>query len=293
MTMSTVPPRRSSSPSFASRADDHHHHRRLLSTSESKTNDDAAAASSSSSSFFHETSGRSQRRRRRDKIRRRRQLLVQRKKKLRGSRSPGSAGRERDDEGEDEEEEDTRTVRDILFPAPQYDSPDELGGDTEKPKRPPRSFGDWVRVLSESWRVYRSTWNGFYTSRGFFVEEMKERTGEGDDDSKEGFQGAVVKKGEEIAENARRNVEFARVESENVRSQVLEATGISSKEDFRKYAGDAMRLASECVREFMAGYRKGRDDEVEKMLTKYFQDLEEQANRPKRRKRKRRVLQQF
>ena len=36
---------------------------------------------------------------------------------------------------------------------------------------------------------------------------------------------------------------------------------------------ESMRLATDCLKEFMAGYRKGRDEEVDKMLHKYFQEL--------------------
>jgi hypothetical protein len=39
-----------------------------------------------------------------------------------------------------------------------------------------------------------------------------------------------------------------------------------------------LRLANECVTEFMKGYRLGRDDEVDKMLTQYFQELDEAAD---------------
>lgn len=136
--------------------------------------------------------------------------------------------------------------------------------------------------------MYRSTWNGFWTSKGFFVEDPKQV--EQDRNDAENMDQTLSKKKNEIVENVKRNVEFVSTESDNIRKQVREATGIDSKEDLRKFAGDMMKLASECVQEFMAGYRKGRDDETEKMITQYFKDLEEEANLPKRRKRKRRVL---
>ena len=47
----------------------------------------------------------------------------------------------------------------------------------------------------------------------------------------------------------------------------------------------------------LTGYRKGRDDEVENMLTQYFQQLEQkaiqQAERKPRRKIKRRVMNRY
>jgi hypothetical protein len=75
-----------------------------------------------------------------------------------------------------------------------------------------------------------------------------------------------------------------------LRKEVRERTGINSSEDLKRYAAEAMQLMSTSLKEFMAGYRKGRDDEVEKMLTEYFQDLKKKFSKPRRRKRKRRVL---
>jgi len=133
--------------------------------------------------------------------------------------------------------------------------------------------------------MYRETWEGFYSSKGFFVEDATNEK-----NSQEEVAKSMEQKREEVTENVRRNAQFIQEESEKIRKEVRERTGINSTEDLKRVAADMMRLASECVKEFMAGYRKGRDDEVEKMLTQYFQGLEEQANKPKRRKPKRRVL---
>jgi hypothetical protein len=60
-----------------------------------------------------------------------------------------------------------------------------------------------------------------------------------------------------------------------------------------------MKLATDCLREFMAGYRQGRDQEVEKMMNEYFQEEDEkeatdeqQSIRKRRRKPKRVNLRQ-
>jgi hypothetical protein len=54
--------------------------------------------------------------------------------------------------------------------------------------------------------------------------------------------------------------------------QAKDTTGIHNTEDLRMVAEDMMRLATQCLKEFMAGYRQGRDDEVDKMLNEYFQE---------------------
>jgi hypothetical protein len=65
-------------------------------------------------------------------------------------------------------------------------------------------------------------------------------------------------------------------------------TKIYTKEDLKKWAGEQLKLATQCVNEFMAGYRSGRDEEVEKMLNQYFKEEgdEKEADVPKRKRRK-------
>jgi hypothetical protein len=130
--------------------------------------------------------------------------------------------------------------------------------------------------------AYKSTWDGFFTSKGFIVEHKED---EGLD-----LKENIHEKTQEVKGNVKQNVHFLAQESDSVRQKVTEATGISTKEDLRRVAAEMMRLAANCVNEFMSGYRKGRDDEVEKMLTQYFQEIETAANKPKRRKIKRRVI---
>lgn len=217
------------------------------------------------SNFFSETSGRSRRRRRRQqRLAEQQGVLVSR------------AG-----ESQIVKDHETRSIRDILFPVPSYSENDEA----DKLRIPTSPF-EWRDVLYESMALYRSTWQGFTTSKGILVDIPKD-----DIESKSGeFKETAESRAKEIKENARRNLRFARSETERLRDEVQERTGIKDKEDLRRWAGDMMKLATESVKQFMEGYRKGRDEEVEKMLTKYFRELEDEANKPKRRKRKRRIL---
>lgn len=136
---------------------------------------------------------------------------------------------------------------------------------------------------------YRKTWNGFFKSRGLFVEDEEEA-----EKSKENLHKSIQEQTDAVKQNIKRNSKFLADESVRLRSEFQNRTGLHSLDDLRRVAREAMRLASDCLNEFMSGYRKGRDDEVEKMMTQYFQELEQEANNPepkkKRRKRKRRIV---
>jgi hypothetical protein len=230
-----------------------------------------AFSTSSTPSFFTYNSGRSRRRRQRL------QLAGERRESALDKKVATSSA-------ETKEEDDTRSVRDIIFPHPFENMP----ATDEYKMKWPTSWSMWRRALSESYSKYMTTWDGFFTSQGFIVQSK-------DDDvqinTKE-VQLAAEKKQTEVTANVQRNVEFVKEESTKLRDQVREQTGIHTTEDLRRFAGDMMKLASECVKEFMTGYRKGRDDETEKMLTQYFQELDDNVNKPQKRRRKpkRRVL---
>lgn len=240
--------------------------------------------SSVSSSFFAHSSGRSRRRQRRQKLRKERQNRVLKS-------SSGTTDNDEDGFSYDDNFEggrDTRTVRDILFPRPFHDD----DADNERPKKKlPKTFSAWRAILLEARRQYRESWNGFFTSPGIFVEDTTTAV-DGDTSNSEGStrtnsrEDVMKKTGEQITANVRRNARFLKGASEKIRKE----TGIETVEDLKNMAADTMRLLSECVKQFMAGYRKGRDDEVDKMLTEYFQELEKDAKKPRRRRRKRRVL---
>ena len=102
---------------------------------------------------------------------------------------------------------------------------------------------------------------------------------------------------DKMKENLTKNVSAARDEAQKFKEKVSERTGISTQEDLREFAREMMTLVTECLREFMVGYRSGRDQETERMLNEYFQDLEteedkqaQKTNRNRRRKPKRAIL---
>jgi hypothetical protein len=187
---------------------------------------------------------------------------------------------------------DNRTVWDLLFPDVKYDD-----GSAVPPQLRihwPKSLGEWREALAGARSDYRSTWKGFASSRGFLVDDPDQETSREKQDLEKNGRDEAVRT---VRDRARKNADVLRSEAESLRAKAREATGIHGADDLKRWVGDALRLLSDCVKEFMAGYRKGRDDEVEKMLTEYFQELEKKAtssgDKPKRRKRKRRVIQRL
>jgi len=220
----------------------------------------------SSSSFFGSSSGRAARRRRR--------LRQQQQPKHGRSTSIGAV----DSAQNSGEEVDTRTVRELLFPTPDWGD-----DDTETNKtRYPQTVAGWRELMSHVWKEYSLTWEGFMDNNTVKNEAKAEMSAD--------LEKHIRETREDVTENVQNNVKFLQEESDKLRQTVQEQTGIYTKEDLRRVAGEMMQLATECVKEFMAGYRKGRDDEAEKMITEYFQGLEDAANKAKRRKPKRRII---
>eukprot|EP00546_Thalassionema_frauenfeldii_P003302 CAMPEP_0178932746 /NCGR_PEP_ID=MMETSP0786-20121207/22821_1 /TAXON_ID=186022 /ORGANISM="Thalassionema frauenfeldii, Strain CCMP 1798" /LENGTH=145 /DNA_ID=CAMNT_0020610137 /DNA_START=360 /DNA_END=797 /DNA_ORIENTATION=- len=77
----------------------------------------------------------------------------------------------------------------------------------------------------------------------------------------------------EIRSNITKNVEFLRSEGDEALKSIKKETGIGTVEDLRKWAGEQLTLANECLKEFMSGYRHGRDEEIDKMINEYFKEV--------------------
>jgi hypothetical protein len=220
-------------------------------------------ASTKTTSFFSYTSGRARRRRQRQELYRKHRMHI---------RQPG-------DEGSIISRmnvtEDKRTIRDLLFPVPDF-------GHKPKPEPPRRrlTFMEYCSIFRQAWIEYRASWDGFWTSQGFLVEDSNTK-------SSDEFKKTMREKQKEVEANVKRNVKFLKRGAAALQKEVSERSGIQTTEDLKRVAAEGMKLMTECVKEFMAGYRKGRDDEVEKMLNEYFQQLKKEAEKPKRRRPKR------
>ena len=152
----------------------------------------------------------------------------------------------------------------------------------EEERGPPQNVKEFLERFREAGRLYVSTWEGFsdnYNQKGDSAKEDKK----GDDaqDRQEEEESSLFDEQEfnerrrDIRKNVRRNVETLREEGNNVLEAAKDYTGIHNKVDLKKWAMKQLVLANECVAAFMKGYRKGRDDEMDKMLHEYFQDIED------------------
>ena len=175
----------------------------------------------------------------------------------------------------------------VLFPNPELDQ----DGVDQGPAKLKKSLREVFRDLGKAWNLYLTTWEGT------ILRAPRKET----DTMKQEMAGPEgPSKGEEIRSNVARNLEVAQREGTDMIEQAKEQTGIRNQEDLKAFASDTMKLATECLKEFMAGYREGRDNEVDKMLHEYFQeqqgksqssDKEEEDSKPKRRRKpKRRIL---
>ena len=175
----------------------------------------------------------------------------------------------------DDLEKDDRTAMDIIWPNPY------------KGERNPYAFPkvrDWNHLklaLQASWQDYLWTWKGF-RSPGLLVPDIEEVSAAEEMKKKEK---QLEQQKDDIQQNVQRNTQFVKEHAQVAQQEFQDRTGIRDKDDLRQAATDAVKVATQCVNEFLSGYRKGRDDEVENMLTKYFQEFREQHIDKKKRRR--------
>lgn len=162
--------------------------------------------------------------------------------------------------------------------------PNPKGREDEEHIRLPRSIAGWRSVLSNAWRDYRGTWEGFF---GSDQDESKERESK-EEAAKSEMKGIIEGQAEAVRGNVKRNVAFVKEEGPKFLQFIKDETKIHTKEDLKEWAGEQLKLATQCVNEFMAGYRSARDEEVDKMLNEYFKEESEQkeADAPRRKRRK-------
>lgn len=132
-------------------------------------------------------------------------------------------------------------------------------------------------LLSMAWRDYKSTWEGFSDNlKKKSKPDEKEKYDEENDNSNSFKVNSdrIAEKQKEIKSNVDRNLGVLREEGASFLSFVKGLTGINNKRDLKVFAMEQLKLANECVAEFMKGYRHGRDDEFDRVTTQYFKDIE-------------------
>lgn len=179
---------------------------------------------------------------------------------------------------------DNRTWRTILFPFTLRDPRDT---------RPRLQWSDlyvspavFSQAFREAWIVYRGTWDGFFDNITGKKTKKEDKGGKDEVD----VEGRV----DLIKENVKRNLEVSKEEGGKALAAVQETTGIHTVDDLKAAAKEFMMVATEMLSEFMKEYRKGRDEEVEKMLHEYFQEEDdkkegEEVKKKRKRKTKRRI----
>eukprot|EP00934_Nitzschia_sp_Nitz4_P003222 Nitzschia sp. Nitz4//scaffold17_size182527//110543//111403//NITZ4_001864-RA/size182527-exonerate_est2genome-gene-0.175-mRNA-1//-1//CDS//3329539370//3212//frame0 len=163
----------------------------------------------------------------------------------------------------------------VLWPHPHENLSASDDPDVQLKRRVPR-----LSDIQKGWAMYKDTWkdglNGDSISGGI-------RGGDRPDEEPSALatmaSDAQTRLSEtDPVENATKNLNVARESAQDLLEQAKTRTGIHSQDDLKKIASEMMKLATECLREFMDGYRKGRDDEVDKMLNQYFQDVADESS---------------
>jgi len=165
----------------------------------------------------------------------------------------------------------------ILWPTDVDEEHGSTSSSVKKEKR--RIFPTWSE-LRQGWTKYMETWEDGLRGEPS-AEKLKERqeakeralqmTKKDSDHKDEKSIGdkddLLTISTDTIQENAYRNVRDMKETAEEMLDQAK-----TSKDDLQRMASDSMKLATECLKEFMSGYRQGRDQEIDKMLNEYFQD---------------------
>ena len=190
-------------------------------------------------------------------------------------------------------EQDNRTAMDIIWPNP-------YKGETNPYAFPkPRNWHHFKTAVTAAWRDYLWTWKGF-RQPGFLVPDIEEYSAADEILNKKQKPNNTLPDDPKTAiqQNIQRNTQFLQENAQQLKQELKDRTGIQNKEDVRQLATLVIKTVTHCVNEFLAGYRKGRDDEVENMLTKYFSEfqqthLDTNTNKRRRRRTKRRTQRRY
>lgn len=226
---------------------------------------------STRSNMFTYTSARNRRRQRRKKILK--ELEEQRQRKKKRAESPNA------DEDDEDDDRPVATITEILFPFMLYEDPNHKNTIWYFAKTQPWEFLKALRVaIPQGYRDWKSTFFGFWDQKGFITKTKEELEEEARINSQE-FQkeedSRIQREVDQVEARVRRNMDTMTETAMEVREQVRNTTGIKSASDLRKMVADGMTLLAECLKEFMVGYRKGRDEDSEALVNKYFANAKE------------------
>ena len=164
----------------------------------------------------------------------------------------------------------------------------------------PKTLAGWRTVFRQTWETYLWTFEGFLIKEkrrdadGNVIPEEEEictdeREGSderprGEGSGRGGGDKSLRDKANDaagtIAENVTKNIITITHETPKLVKLGQEITGASTKEDLKVWVGDMLKLGTACLTEFMSGYRRGRDEEIDRMLHEYFKELDEEKKGP-------------
>jgi hypothetical protein len=147
----------------------------------------------------------------------------------------------------------------------------------------PKTIHGWRALFRKSWEKYMWTFEGFLLKekkRDEYGNVIRRKEGEETNDEEsevndtKSLRDAATDVASGIANNVQQNITTLQKEAPQILRMGQQVTGISTKEELREWIRDQLKLGTACLTEFMAGYRKGRDEEIDRMLHAYFNELD-------------------
>lgn len=154
--------------------------------------------------------------------------------------------------------------------------------DSMTPWKFPRSIDGWRTCCRRAWNTYVWTWEGILVSEkerdehGNIIGVKRKEHTEEDDVTSETVKEKATEAATQVAQNVQKNIATVQQEAPKLLTTAQQLTGISTKEELKAWISEQLKLATECLSMFMKGYREGRDDEVDKMLHEYFNELDDE-----------------
>ncbi|KAL9180133.1 hypothetical protein ACHAXT_008103 [Thalassiosira profunda] len=150
----------------------------------------------------------------------------------------------------------------------------------------PRSIGGWRTVWKRTWEKYLWTFEGFLLPvkqrdpEGNVMSQEQIEEARKDEEEEISIKEKATEAADQISQNVQKNISTIKEEAPKLVKFGQEVTGISTREELRVWVGEQLKLGTACLSEFMKGYRKGRDDEVDRMLHEYFKELDSDTDKP-------------
>jgi len=136
-------------------------------------------------------------------------------------------------------------------------------------RKGPQNLREWLTIFVEVNREYRDSF------KGFFDNHKSESSNKDKELQPDAHYIKNIEKGiNEAKGNLTKNATTLAKEGQVLVEEIKETTGIRNSNDVKEAASSMMVLATECISQFIKGYKSGRDEEIDKMLNKYFEGID-------------------